>query len=158
MIDVFNPTGAFIEAWNGADKPSGKSKTPNDTAKSFNGFQEVESIGKLGVAIDQSTGDVYVASSHYRIIDKFSAAGEYLSQITGLPPITTSMTASAGSLYTLSPVALVSRAKARQAVQEFDASGNLVTSFGDTTPTPDGRLAGRETPLGIFGFEPNWQA
>lgn len=39
---------------------------------------------------------------------------------------------------------------ATNTVQKFDSSGNLVTSFGDTTPSPDGHLAGTATPAKSF--------
>ncbi|MBA3865548.1 MAG: hypothetical protein H0X42_04250 [Solirubrobacterales bacterium] len=35
-------------------------------------------------------------------------------------------------------------------VQKFDSSGNLVTSFGDTSPAHDGKLSGVKTPEGSF--------
>ncbi len=35
-------------------------------------------------------------------------------------------------------------------VKKFDASGNLVTSFGDSSPAHDGKLSGLETPAGFF--------
>jgi DNA-binding beta-propeller fold protein YncE len=40
-------------------------------------------------------------------------------------------------------------------IEKFDPSGHLISSFGDTTPTPDGRLVGRETPAGeLFDYAP----
>jgi len=35
-------------------------------------------------------------------------------------------------------------------IDKFDQNGNLIQSFGDTTPTPDGQLAGLNTPAGSF--------
>ena len=35
-------------------------------------------------------------------------------------------------------------------VEKFDSSGHLITSFGDATPSPDGKLLGTETPAGSF--------
>ena len=72
VIDVFEPSGTFKEAWNG-------STTPN---KKFGKGKE-NSSEEVSVAIDQSTGDVYVASSAYDVIDEFNAAGVYLTQMTG---------------------------------------------------------------------------
>ena len=69
VIDVFEPGGTFKEAWNG-------STTPN---KKFGKAKGEE----VRVAIDQSTGDVYVASSEYAAIDEFNSAGTYLRQMTG---------------------------------------------------------------------------
>jgi len=57
-----------------------------------------------GIAIDESTGDVYVADL------------------------------------------------GTNTVYKFDASGNPITSFGDTTPNPNGQLAGKSTPAKSFSF------
>jgi hypothetical protein len=35
-------------------------------------------------------------------------------------------------------------------VQKYDSSGNLITSYGDTSPSPDGRLHGTALPGGAF--------
>ena len=35
-------------------------------------------------------------------------------------------------------------------IDKFDENGKLITSFGDTTPTPNGQLAGTATPAGSF--------
>jgi hypothetical protein len=61
-----------------------------------------EFTGKLALAVENATGDVYVADSAHAVIDK------------------------------------------------FDQDGNLVASFGDTSPTSDGQLAGLATPKGSF--------
>lgn len=37
-----------------------------------------------------------------------------------------------------------------QVIDKFDQNGNLITSFGDTTPSPNGQLAGTTTPAGSF--------
>ncbi len=141
-IDVYSPTGAFLGEWNGANKPLPPplSETPNAVENgkpNYNGFQKVKGNTPLGVAIDWSTGDVYVASAGFHVIDKFNAAGEYMSQIVGIPSETISMAVSGGELYALSPLN-------NSGVEKFDASGKLVSSL-------DGSLA----PPGSFRFEPS---
>jgi DNA-binding beta-propeller fold protein YncE len=79
-------------AWNGSNTPAG----------SFGGDDHVS------VAIDNSSGDVYVADRSHAVIDK------------------------------------------------FDQDGNLITSFGDTTPSPNGQLAGAATPAGSFSPPSNF--
>jgi DNA-binding beta-propeller fold protein YncE len=39
-----------------------------------------------GLAVDDATGEVYVADDRLRVIDVFSSDGEYLRQLTGTPP------------------------------------------------------------------------
>ncbi len=58
--------------------------------KSFGGTETpARSIVPFGVAVDNSksasAGDVYVSDYFHRVVDKFSAAGVYLSQLTGTP-------------------------------------------------------------------------
>ncbi len=45
--------------------------------------------GKTCEEFDPSAGDLYVMDSGHDAIDKFSPSGEYLSQLGGLPPVTT---------------------------------------------------------------------
>ncbi len=44
------------------------------------------------------------------------------------------------------------------AVEKFDAEGNLVTSFGDSSPAHDGKLVGSETPAGSFATSPSFSS
>ena len=141
VIDVFSPTGTLLERWNGANEPSPTNETPNAVEKgkaNYNGFERKEHDARLGVAIDQSTGAVYVAASSYKVIDKFSPTGEYESQILALPPGTISMATSGGDLYVLAP----------------GPSGYFVEKRG-----PSGEqlwtLGGGVAPPGNFGFEPS---
>ena len=82
----------FSSASDTAPKVIDGSSTP---AGSFGG-------GAVSVAVDNASGDFYVADTAHEVIDK------------------------------------------------FDASGALIESFGDTTPTPNGQLAGTATPEASF--------
>jgi sugar lactone lactonase YvrE len=134
VIDVFNPQGEFVKELNGATSPQ-------------KGFQKVRGEGDLGVAIDQSTGGIYVASIDYDVIDKFNSSGEYQLQIASVPAHTKSMAAFGGSLY------VIASGTGGNVIEKYDSSGNHITAFGDTNPTHDGRLVGKATPLGTFNFE-----
>ncbi|HWY17820.1 MAG TPA: NHL repeat-containing protein [Solirubrobacteraceae bacterium] len=76
---------------------------PHPCIKEFGSFTNPN-----GIAVDESTGDVYVAD----------LGGGTVSQ----------------------------------SVSKFDASGNPISSFGDTTPNPNGQLAGKSTPAASFSF------
>jgi sugar lactone lactonase YvrE len=76
----------FAFSFDGGATPAGSFENPN------------------GLAVDDSTGDVYVADIGHNAVDK------------------------------------------------FDASGALIATFGDTEPSPDGQLAGLDTPAGSFSF------
>ncbi len=87
--------GAIFDYSSTVDKTPTRWNGTNTGSGSFGG-------GVVGVAADNSTGDVYVADSNDKVIDK------------------------------------------------FDENGNLINSFGDTTPTANGQLAGLKTPAGSF--------
>lgn len=62
-----------------------------------------------------------------------------------------------GSVYAINaPTEAQAEAGAKAYVEKFDSSGNLVASFGDTTPAHNGRLAGSETPAGSFAPNTNF--
>lgn len=84
VYDFASATDTAPTVWDGTTTPAG------------------EFTGNLAVAVDNSTGDVYVSDSAHAVIDK------------------------------------------------FDQDGNLISGFGDTTPTPDGQLKGLATPATEF--------
>lgn len=97
-IDQFTSGGAFVQAWGWGVKEIGK-KEELQTCTEFTGCAagtEGTGAGQLdapeAVAVDNSTGaskeDVYVMDNANKVIDKFSAAGVYESQLTGTCEIT----------------------------------------------------------------------
>jgi DNA-binding beta-propeller fold protein YncE len=72
-VEKFNSSGGYLSQLTEVPASSGASVTgpfENPTA----------------VAVDPLTEDVYVADSGHNVVDRFSASGEYLSQLTGQPP------------------------------------------------------------------------
>jgi hypothetical protein len=86
-VEYFTSTGVFEGQFNGSDAPTGRFSAP-----------EQVSVDNSGSALDPSAGDVYVIDTGHNVIDKFSATGEYLGQLTEreeceqreLPPCTNS--------------------------------------------------------------------
>jgi hypothetical protein len=74
----------------------------NTSLKSFGGEEAGGGANRVSVAVDNASGDVYVADTNHMVIDK------------------------------------------------FDASGTLISTFGDSSPGPNGQLAGTGTPAGSF--------
>lgn len=85
IFDYNSPSDKEPARWNGEKTPTG----------SFGGEH-------LSVAVDNTTGDVYVANRENHVIDKFTESGE------------------------------------------------LITTFGDSEPSPNGQLAGLKTPAESF--------
>lgn len=76
VVDRFDESGKYLCQITGTPKPSASecngisgSETPNS------GFQPT------GVAVDESTGTVYVVDFEHKVIDKFSQAGAFIGQI-----------------------------------------------------------------------------
>jgi DNA-binding beta-propeller fold protein YncE len=70
----FNAAGKFLSLWNGNDKPLPSSKTP---AEGFSGY--------VSVALNNTSGDLYISASFQEVVDRFDSSGEFKDQITGTP-------------------------------------------------------------------------
>jgi DNA-binding beta-propeller fold protein YncE len=86
-----------------------------------------------GVAVNTTTGDIYVADGERHVVDVFSATGEYLSQLTGTPgsapvsgefqdPFGLTVDQATGDLYVTDPH--------NDVVDVFNATGTYVRQFG----------------------------
>jgi DNA-binding beta-propeller fold protein YncE len=85
--------------------------------------------GAGGVAVDPASGDVYIADTVHQVVDKFDAAGAYLSQITGFSyPTSLAVDASTGDLYIVD--------LETDEVKKYDPTSASLTTF--TTGTPSG--------------------
>jgi DNA-binding beta-propeller fold protein YncE len=65
-VDVFSESGEYLSQLGG----------PPASGTTIGPFE-----GPSGLTVNQSTGELYVVDQYNEIVDKFSAAGEYLSQI-----------------------------------------------------------------------------
>ncbi len=79
-VEEFNSTGSeALAEFNGAAAPTGVFSAPEaiavDNCKVVFG-------GRCTALEDPSVGDVYVTDTSHRVVDKFSASGAYLGQIT----------------------------------------------------------------------------
>jgi DNA-binding beta-propeller fold protein YncE len=86
-----------------------------------------------GVAVNNATGEIYVADGAKRVVDAFKASGEYLRQLTGAPPSAPvngsfrdpsglTVDQSTGELYVTDPQSGV--------VDVFNAADEYVSQFG----------------------------
>ena len=81
----------------------------------------------VAVAVDPTSGDLYVAEAGNHRVQKLSCSGAYISQITtDLSEPATVAVDSAGDLYVADP--------SEGAVQEFDASGNFLSTLESGDP------------------------
>jgi len=83
VVDVFDSTGKYLCQITG--QPSATTTSPSECAV-VNGMTSAGAPAQGfsfpgGVAIDQATGDIYVADPSNGVIDIFSPAGAYLRQI-----------------------------------------------------------------------------
>jgi hypothetical protein len=133
-----------------------------------------------GVAVDNSAGpsagDVYVADPGNFRVDEFSSSGTFIRAwgwgvADGLPSFETCTLicqaglsgSGAGQFTTPTFVAVDSSAgpsagdvyvgdTGDNLVTKFSSEGALESTWGDTTPTPNGQLAGKKTTAGSFGL------
>jgi hypothetical protein len=68
VVDEFDPSGEFLQAFAGTGAPGGFS------------------THLTGVAIDPTSGNVLVVDADNLVVDEFSPSGEYLDQLTGTGP------------------------------------------------------------------------
>jgi DNA-binding beta-propeller fold protein YncE len=81
VVDKFNSAGAYICQITGSTTPS----TSECDGATGSATPEGSLKGPESVAVDQSTGDVYVADTFHQVVDKFNSSGAYVSQLTGTP-------------------------------------------------------------------------
>jgi DNA-binding beta-propeller fold protein YncE len=77
-VEYFTSAGVYAGAFDG----SGANVAVEGKAAPSGRFSEPESIAIDNEAGSPSFGDVYVADAGHSVIDKFSASGEYLGQLT----------------------------------------------------------------------------
>ncbi len=108
-VFVFNDLGDWIKTINGSGTPK-EGGTPQG---SFGAGDKV-----ANVAIDQSSGEFYVSSSHYELVDRFNSANEYQSQFSAPDPNWLSGS-SGGDIYDYSD----------GDVYEFNSSGSQIAKI-----------------------------
>lgn len=103
------------------------------------------------VAVNDHNGHIYVADSGTaRVLDFASATDESPTEWDGSNTpagsfgghVSVAVDNSTGDVYVAD--------LGHGVIDKFDDEGNLITSFGDTTPSPNGQLAGSATPAGSF--------
>jgi hypothetical protein len=85
-VERFGATGEYKGQFDGSGKFEAEGKTEVATPAPTGKFSAPEQVavdnsGKL-VTEDPSVGDVYITDTGHKVIDKFSATGEYLGQLT----------------------------------------------------------------------------
>ena len=76
-VERFTSAGAYVSQFNG----SGSDLAVEGTAAPTGRFSSPESIAVDNDASNPSYGDLYVADTGHKVIDKFSATGEYIVQL-----------------------------------------------------------------------------
>jgi hypothetical protein len=72
VVDEFSPTGVLLETLTGSSIPA--------TAAVPGLFKQPD-----GVAVDQETGDVYIADATAKVVDEFGPEGEFITQYGEVP-------------------------------------------------------------------------
>ena len=72
VVEVFGSTGNRVVSWNG----SAVTNSPGTPSGSFGG-------GFVSVAVNNTTGDIYIVDTNEAVVDILSGTGEYLGRLTG---------------------------------------------------------------------------
>lgn len=146
-VYVADAEAKTIERFTAAGVPlSFSASAPYVTGAKLTGTGSGSFGGPRGVAVDDETGNVYVADGVAQVVDVFSSTGQYLSQLTGTPgaapvsgpfkgPFGLTVDQATHDLYVTDPQSGV--------VDVFDAAGGYVTQFGA------GVLSGNEESVAI---------
>jgi hypothetical protein len=132
-IFVFDDLGDWIKTING----SGTAKEGGTPQGSFGAGETV-----ANVAIDQSSGEFYVSSSHYELVDRFNSANEYQSQFSAPNPNWLSGS-SGGDVYDYS----------KGDVYEFDSSGSQIAEIAVAEHEENSIAVGAEGDVYVAGEE-----
>jgi hypothetical protein len=93
-VDRFSASGQPMpftasESYVQGSKLTGTPTGPGGSVVPFGELQHLYKFGSQALAIDNATGDLYVATATYTgtgaVVDAFSSTGEYLFQLTGTP-------------------------------------------------------------------------
>ena len=87
-VEIFSASGAYVGQFNGSATPAGNFLWPFDRTTESAQHETERQEGSIAVdnstnPLDPSKGDVYVVDNGHDVIDKFSASGAYIGQITG---------------------------------------------------------------------------
>jgi hypothetical protein len=150
VIDKFDASGTLISSFGDTTpSPDGQLAGTATPAGSF----APAGLGSFGIAVDQSTGDLYAIDAGHQVIDVFDSTGAYLSQLND-PAATTAGLYGCGGAYAdgiaVNPSSghvFVSDSCAVQSF-EFDNTGAFVKLL-DGSGTPDGSFGGGYTSLAL---------
>jgi hypothetical protein len=81
-VERFSPTGVYLGQFNGSGSYEVEGKKEAGTAAPTGTFSGPEWIAVDSDEASPSFGDVYVTDNGHKVVDKFSASGAYLGQIT----------------------------------------------------------------------------
>jgi hypothetical protein len=153
-VEIFSASGAYVGQFDGSAAPTGAfSWAEEEEYGESKGEIAVDNSKSPG---DPSAGDVYVWDGGHGVIDKFSASGAYIGQLTGLSPTrlfsergarSIAVDPNDGSLWVQVPAP---QAEYESIVQFNDAVANEYTSNFIEPRFP--YLEGSVTALGRAGF------
>jgi hypothetical protein len=116
-LDVYSSSGSFEKKLSGAGSPHG----------SFRGAAEEEG-NVAGVAVDEASGEIYVAEAQRRVVSQFNSEGKWVGWITSTP---------AGALGEPRAVAIAATGE----VYVADALAHAVDVFGGDVVVADAKTS-----------------
>ena len=139
VVDVFSSSGEYLSQLTGTCKTGGESP-PSCAGSSF-----IPLARPWGLAVDQSTHDLYVIDRENHIVDVFSSTGTYLSQFGGEVLSTDGESVATNDLTGDAYVA----DSGSDVIDVFDSMGSIVLPAWTGAKTPAGSFEGGFVYVGI---------
>jgi hypothetical protein len=139
-VERFSSTGAYLGQFNGSGTFEVEGKEEKGAAAPTGRFSEPRyvAVDNSGSALDPSAGDVYVVDRGHHVVDKFSATGEYLAQLTETTGGTLFGTLSGVTVDPSGNLWVYDETKGEKGkIDEFSDTGGFVQSFATGASVPD---------------------
>jgi DNA-binding beta-propeller fold protein YncE len=113
-----------------------------------------DSLLAQSVGINEKNGHVLVADSGRGLVYDFSSTSDTAPDVWDGSTTPSGSFGGSGGLVSVAVHSATGDVyvadKTHAVIDKFDQNGNLIASFGDTLPGPDGQLSGDDTPAGSF--------
>lgn len=142
--DVYVQTSGSGQVAAGGDqvyvfKPQNGDLEEGEFLRKLTSPEGFEFEGLEGLAVDQATGEIYVADQGHKVVDRFSPSGVYLGQITGPSPtepfdepVAVATDGIDGDIYVIDQRSKYIGPHEQETVFEFSSTGALLNRITET--------------------------
>jgi DNA-binding beta-propeller fold protein YncE len=131
-VERFDANGSFLGAfgWGVADGSSAAETCTSNCQAGLQGAGDGQFDGPQGIAVDQSDGSVYVVDANNNRVEKFDAAGNYLSQFGSTGSAENQFAGPQGIAVDPTDGSVYVADAGNNRIEKFDHAGAFVSMFG----------------------------